>query len=172
MLLEPKCLKLRSQNDLRMNNSFESLFLEISVANMKLIAGIIYIQSTKTFNFFFLELLFINYTSLATVLTPYSLQPCNQSMTTIQQFISILGYIITIDKHRTKICKTFLKTDRLATILLSDFKMKFKKLPTTKLLFDLKKIIGKNFCAILRALNWAYLYCLDDANQKFKYSTA
>ena len=77
--------------------------------------------------------------SLETILTPYSLQPCNQSVPTMQKITSLTDYIITddtSDKHRTKIFKTYLKTDHLATILFSNFRMKLKKLPTTKLIFD------------------------------------
>ena len=58
--------------------------------------------------------------SLETILTPYSLQPCNQSVPTMQKFTSLIDYTITddtSDKHRTKIFKTDLKTDHLATTI-------------------------------------------------------
>ena len=87
-------------------------------------------------------------------------------MPTRQKFTSLVDYIITedtSDKHITKIFKTYLKADRVATILFSYFRMKLKKFPATKLLFDKKPYSKENFCATLRSLNWAYLYCLDNA---------
>ena len=103
---------------------------------------------------------------------PYSLQPCNQSLPTMQKFTSLIDYIITddtSDKHRTKIFKSYLKTDHLATILFSNFRMMLKKLPTTKFLFDKKHYSKENFCATLRSLNWAYLYCLVISYHKLEY---
>ena len=46
--------------------------------------------------------------SLDAVLTPYSLQPCNQSVPITQKFTSIIDYIVkddTLDKHITKFSK-------------------------------------------------------------------
>ena len=87
-------------------------------------------------------------------------------MPTRQKLTSLVDYIITedtSDKHITKIFKTYLKAYHVATILFSYFRMKLKKFPATKLLFDKKHYSKENFCATLRSLNWAYLYCLDNA---------
>ena len=48
--------------------------------------------------------------SLDTILTPYSLRPCNQSVPTMQKFTSLIDYIIThdtSDKSRTNIFEIF-----------------------------------------------------------------
>ena len=58
--------------------------------------------------------------SLDIILTPCTLQPCNQSAPTMQKFTSLVDYIITddtSDKHRTKILKIYLNTDHLERIL-------------------------------------------------------
>ena len=131
MLIVPKYLKPRNRNDLKMNTSFEALFLEISLANNKLIVGVLYNPqkhlssnfldklvfiidkiSTIGFKFVLMGDFKINYlnmnqkSSLYTILTPDSLQLCNQSVPNTQQFNSLNDYIITdntSDRHRTKI---------------------------------------------------------------------
>ena len=42
----------------------------------------------------------LNEKSLDTILTPYSLQPCNQYVPTMQKFTSLMDYIITEDQTR------------------------------------------------------------------------
>ena len=150
MLLVPKCLKPRIRNDLKMNTSFEALLLEISLVNIELIVGVgvVYSPQKNLSSEILDELVFkidkvftmgckfvlmgdfnINYLNmneksfLNTNLTPYSLQPCNQSVPTMQNFTSLIDYIITddtSDKHRTKIFKTYIKSDHFATILFSN----------------------------------------------------
>ena len=166
MLLVPKCLNPKIQNDLKKNTSFETMFLEISLANIKLIVGVEYNPqkhlssdfldvsvfkidklSTMGCNFVLTGDLNMNYinmiekSSLDTILTTYSLQPCNQSLPTMQIFTSLIDYIITddtSDKHGTKIVKTYLKTDHLVAIFFSNFRMELNNLLTTKLLSDKK----------------------------------
>ena len=90
----------------------------------------------------------------------------------MQKFTSSIDYIITddtSDKHRTKIFKTYLTTDHLATILFSNFRMRLKKLPTTKFFFDKKHYSKEDFSATLRSLYWTYLFCLDNAYHKLEY---
>ena len=51
----------------------------------------------------------------------------------------------------------------------SNFRMRLKKLPTTKFFFDKKHYSKEDFSATLRSLNWAYLYCLDNAYHKLEF---
>ena len=123
MLLVPKCLNLRMRNYLKMNSIFEALFLEISVENINLIVGVVYNPKKNLGSDFSHELLFkidknstmrcklalignfnIKYlnmneqqSSLDTTVTPYNVEPCNQSIPTMQKWTSLMDYIITDD---------------------------------------------------------------------------
>ena len=153
----PKSLNPRIRNDLKMNTSFEALFLEISLVNIELIVGVVYSPQKHLSSEILDELVFkidkvftmgckfvlmgyfnINYLNmneksfLNTNLTPYSFQPCNQSVPTMQKFTSLIDYFITddtSDKHRTKIFKTYIKNDHLATILCSNLECSSRVCP-------------------------------------------
>ena len=58
MLLVPKSLNPRIRNDLKMNTSFEALLLEISLANIKLIVGVVYNPQKHLSSEFLDELVF------------------------------------------------------------------------------------------------------------------
>ena len=135
MLLVPKFLKLKMLNDLKMDSSFETLFLEISVANIKLIVVVVYNPYKQLISDFSDEVVFktdkistmrckmalignlnINYlnmnkqqSSLDTILTPYNVEPCNQSIPTMQKLTSLIDYVITddtTDNYKTYVFKT------------------------------------------------------------------